>query len=125
MTRYRVEVTRDGKWWMVAIPELDRFTQARRLEEAPRMARDYIAIVLDVPIAEVDVDLAVIDVDGVDVVEAVAKLDAEKAEVDAARERVANDTRSLAKALAGKKVPVRDIGAILGVSHQRAHQLVS
>jgi hypothetical protein len=125
MTRYRVEVTRDGKWWMVAIPELDGLTQARRLEEAPRMARDYIAIVLDVPIAEVDVDLAVIDVDGVDVVEAVAKLDAEKAEVDAARERVANDTRSLAKALAGKKVPVRDIGAILGVSHQRAHQLVS
>lgn len=125
MTRYRVEVTRDGKWWMVAIPELDGLTQARRLEEAPRMARDYIAIVLDVPIAEVDVDLAVIDVDGVDVVEAVAKLDAEKAEVDAARERVANDTRLLAKALAGKKVPVRDIGAILGVSHQRAHQLVS
>lgn len=26
---YNAEVTRDGKWWMVAIPELDGLTQAQ------------------------------------------------------------------------------------------------
>jgi hypothetical protein len=124
MTAYRVEVIRDGKWWMVAIPEIDGLTQARRLEEAALMARDYIAISLDVPIEEVDVTVAVIDVDGVNIAEELARLAAERAEVEAARDRVAEETRRLAKALAGKKVPVRDIGAILGVSHQRAHQLV-
>jgi len=124
MTAYRVEVTREGKWWMVAIPELDGLTQARRLEEAPLMARDYIAVALDVPLSDVEVTVAVVDVDGVNVTEALAMLESEKAEAEAARERVAQDTRRLAKTLAAKKVPVRDIGAILGVSHQRAHQLV-
>jgi len=124
MTAYRVEVTREGKWWMVAIPELDGLTQARRLEEAPLMARDYIAVALDVPLSDVEVTVAVVDVDGVNVTEALAMLESEKAEAEAARERVAQDTRRLARTLAAKKVPVRDIGAILGVSHQRAHQLV-
>ncbi|WP_191282820.1 HicB family toxin-antitoxin system [Pseudolysinimonas yzui] len=124
MTAYRVEVTRDGKWWMVAIPEVDGLTQARRLEEAPLMARDYIAVSLDVPIEEVDVAVAVIDVDGINILDAITKLEAERAEAEAARDQVAEDTRRLAQTLAGKKIPVRDIGAILGVSHQRAHQLV-
>jgi len=124
MTTYRVEVTRDGKWWMVAIPEIDGLTQARRLEEAPLMARDYIAISMEVPIEEVEVTVAVVDVDGINVLDALAKLESEKAEAEAARDQVAEDTRRLAQALAGKRVPVRDIGAILGVSHQRAHQLV-
>jgi hypothetical protein len=125
MTEYRVEVTREGKWWMVAIPELDGLTQARRLEEAPLMAREFIAVALDVALSDVAVNVAVVDVDGVNVTEALAMLETEKAEAEAARERVAHDTRRLARTLAAKKVPVRDIGAILGVSHQRAHQLVS
>lgn len=125
MTEYRVEVTREGKWWMIAIPELDGLTQARRLEDAPLMAREYIAVTLDRAIDDVDVRVALVDVDGINVTEALARLDAERAAADAARDRVADDTRRLATTLAAKKVPVRDIGAILGVSHQRAHQLVS
>lgn len=124
MTAYRVEVTREGKWWMVSIPELDGLTQARRLEDASAMAREYIAVTLDVPASDVEVNVAVIDVDGVNVAEAIARLETEKLQAEEARERVAADTRRLAQTLAGKKVPVRDIGAILGVSHQRAHQLV-
>ena len=124
MTAYRVEVTREGKWWMVSVPELDGLTQARRLEDASAMAREYIAVTLDIPTSDVELNVAVIDVDGVNVADEIARLEAEKLEAEAARERVAEDTRRLAQTLAGKKVPVRDIGAILGVSHQRAHQLV-
>lgn len=124
MIEYRVDVSREGKWWMVAIPELDGLTQARRLEEAPLMAREYIAATLDLEVSEVRVQVASVDVDGVDVTQAIAQLESEKVEADAARDRVAEDTRRLAQTLAAKKVPVRDIGAILGVSHQRAHQLV-
>ncbi len=87
------------------------------------MARDYIAVTLDVDPSEVEVRVAGVDVDGMNVTEALALLETEKAEADAARDRVAEDTRRLARTLAEKKVPVRDIGAILGVSHQRAHQL--
>ena len=124
MTAYRVEVTREGKWWMVSVPELDGLTQARRLEDASAMAREYIAVTLDIPTSDVELNVAVIDVDGVNVADEIARLEAEKLEAEAARERVAEDTRRLAQTLASKKVPVRDIGAMLGVSHQRAHQLI-
>jgi hypothetical protein len=53
---YEVKVTREGKWWMVAIPAIDGLTQARRLSEAELMAKEYIAVTLDVPIESVDVD---------------------------------------------------------------------
>jgi len=124
MNRYDVVVTRDGKWWMVRIPAIDGLTQARRLEEAPLMARDYIATVLDISVDDVDVDVSVIDVHGVDVAAEVAGIERQRAEAEAARERVAEATRRLARRLADENVPVRDIGAILKVSHQRAHQLV-
>ncbi len=123
MSDYNVIVTREGKWWMVHIPEIDGLTQARRLEEAPRMAREYIAVTLDLPLSQVSVSVSVIDVDGVNVTAEVERIEAERAEAEAARERVAEDIRGLARTLARKNVPVRDIGAILGVSHQRAHQL--
>ena len=75
MTNYQVDVTRDGKWWMVSIPQLDGLTQARRVGE----------------------------------VEAHALAEA----------------KALAHELAEHNVPVRDIGAILGVTFQRASQLVN
>jgi hypothetical protein len=40
---------------MVDIPELDGLTQARRLGEIEDMARDYIAVVTDVPLSQVAV----------------------------------------------------------------------
>jgi len=96
MTTYDVIVSREGKWWMICIPALDGLTQARRLDEAPIMARDYIAVALDVPVSEVAVAVSVLDVDGVDVFQALENLRHEKAEADAARERVAEGTRRLA-----------------------------
>src|SRR5665647_2131575 len=33
MKTYDITVTREGKWWMVAVPAIDGLTQARRLSE--------------------------------------------------------------------------------------------
>lgn len=124
MTTYKATVTREGKWWMVRIPELDGLTQARRLAEAEDMAREWIAVTLDVPLEDVAVEVAVERVGGVDVA---GQLDVIRREREnaAALERDALDhAAALAKALADEDVPVRDIGAALGVSFQRAHQLV-
>ncbi|MGW4482020.1 hypothetical protein [Rhodococcus triatomae] len=57
MRTYTVEVTREGEWWMVSIPELDGLTQARQLSEAELMAREYIAVTLGVPLGDVAVEL--------------------------------------------------------------------
>lgn len=55
MTTYRATATREGKWWMIRIPEIDGLTQARRLEQAEEMAREYIAASEGVELANVDV----------------------------------------------------------------------
>jgi hypothetical protein len=55
MHTYEVEVYRDGRFWMIRIPELDGLTQARWPGEIRRMARSYIAVSTDTPIRDVAV----------------------------------------------------------------------
>jgi predicted RNase H-like HicB family nuclease len=45
---YAAACQREGNWWVIAVYELDRVTQARRLDQAEAMARDLIALWLDV-----------------------------------------------------------------------------
>jgi hypothetical protein len=55
MHTYEVEVNRDGRWYMIHIPELDGLTQARWPGEIKRMAREYIAVSTSTPIRDVAV----------------------------------------------------------------------
>jgi predicted RNase H-like HicB family nuclease len=123
-TTYDVTVSREGKWWMVDIPALDGLTQARRLAEAGQMAREWIALTTDSNIDDIAVNVTVERVGDVDVsgqLDEIRRQREQAAEME--REALAH-TAALAKALAAQDVPVRDIGAALGVSFQRAHQLV-
>ena len=45
---YTAACEREGNWWVISILELDRVTQARRLDRAEAMARDLIALWVDV-----------------------------------------------------------------------------
>jgi hypothetical protein len=56
MPTYDIDVTRDGRWWMIHIPALDGLTQARFPGEIEDMARDFIALVTDTPIGEIRVN---------------------------------------------------------------------
>lgn len=42
---YSVEVVRDGRWWMVYVPEIDICTQTVRRNDVQRAARELIATV--------------------------------------------------------------------------------
>lgn len=44
MPSFDIDVTRDGGWWAVHIPELGGLTQARYPSEVEPMAREYIAV---------------------------------------------------------------------------------
>ncbi|WP_345761298.1 hypothetical protein [Diaminobutyricibacter sp. McL0608] len=126
MKRYDVTVTREGKWWMVAIPEIGGLTQARRLSEAAQMASDYVAATLDRGADTFALDVrveAVGDVKGIQEVLAMIRTDRERAA--ALEKEAAEAAQKLAKDLASQGVPLRDVGSILGISHQRAHQLMS
>ncbi len=53
MSSFDIDVTRDGGWWMVHIPELGGLTQARYPGEVELMAREYIAVSTGTPIDQV------------------------------------------------------------------------
>lgn len=137
MHTYQVNVTRDGRWWMITVPELDGYkdadgainltdtTQARRLAEVPSQALDFICTVVDKAPSEVDMRIN-ISIEGIgDITARAEKLrkDRELAEAYAAEAQA--EAKELARDLAAHGVAVRDVGEVLGMSHQRAQQLIS
>ncbi|MCL2423079.1 MAG: hypothetical protein FWD11_04165 [Micrococcales bacterium] len=122
---YTATAAREGRWWMVHVPEIDGLTQARRLAEVETMARELIAVTLNVSIDDVVVSVSVADVDGIDVADEVATIRGERAEAARLERDAAERAAALARSLVAKDLPLRDVGTILGVSYQRAHQLLS
>lgn len=125
MKTFDVKVTREGKWWMVEIPELDGLTQARRLAEVGQMAREWIALTLDLPFSQVDANIVEVDVEGLDVQAAgdlVAQLREDVRQLEAL---ISGVTAATAEKLVGEGVPVRDVAEVLGLSHQRISQIVA
>jgi DNA-directed RNA polymerase specialized sigma subunit len=121
--RYEVNVRRDGRFWYIEIPVLDGATQARNLREVDEMARDYISSVADVPGEEVE--LAVTIELSAEVQAHLAAASALRDEAAHARSRAAEESRAAAQALKSQGLTVREVGTALGISHQRAQQLIS
>ncbi|PSR63982.1 MULTISPECIES: type II toxin-antitoxin system HicB family antitoxin [Nocardia] len=121
-TTYNATATRDGRWWAVEIeglpPNMVGVTQGRDLEEAKSMAREVVALLLDVPEDEIDIDLRVAGTEGL--------LD-ELAQARAAKEAAARaEQETLAKVaqnLTGQGITQRDAAQLLGLSPQRVAQL--
>lgn len=90
------------------------------------MARNYIALSLDISDEDFEVDLTVEAVGTVtDIPGRLEKIQEERNKALAMEKHASSQVAQLAKELADSDVPLRDVGAILNVSHQRAHQLVS
>jgi hypothetical protein len=54
---FDIEITRDGRWWMIHIPALDGLTQARFPEEIEDMARSYISLVTETPVDKIRINI--------------------------------------------------------------------
>lgn len=124
MKTYEIRVYRDGKWWMVEIPEIDGLTQARRLSEVEDMARSFIAVDQDVAPSEIQLRNPQVIVSGEDLGLTMRDILEFRKTARVAEEKAAALMVATARRLAKQQVPLRDIGEVLGVSHQRVHQLV-
>jgi hypothetical protein len=121
--KYDITVTREGRWWMVEVPALDLLTQARRVSEIETMAREIIAVTRDVKMSDVEVDITAFIVDGVDMLTVINDVRAKRDAAEAAERAAGEAMRDAVRALTSHSAPVRDVGELLGVSHQRVSQL--
>jgi ribonuclease HII len=119
---YTARATRGERFWVIHVPGVDHYTQARNLGEAEAMAVDLIATLLKKSPKNIAVDL---EVDLPKKARRHLELAATKADQasrlqnDAALER-----RAAARVLRDTGLTYTDIGVALGVSYQRARQLV-
>jgi hypothetical protein len=128
MNTYRVTASRDGKFWMLEItgPGLKRSgaTQVRRLDQIEAMVRDWLVTrfdLLDESTVEIILE-PVLPAEERSVVD--AALSKRQAAEEAQREAVAATTAA-ARELTKHDLTTRDIGALLGISHQRVSQMVN
>ncbi len=125
---YKIEVMRDGRWWMVHIPEIDGLTQARRLGEAETMARDYIALHVGVPIDRIKVETVSIRMEDRrhgELLAAAREIKNLRAEARRAERKATEAIRDYAHRLTANGIPVRDIADLLDISPQRVSQLAN
>jgi hypothetical protein len=120
---YTAEVTRAGKAWHVLVVEIDRVTQARHVNEIETMARDLISIMEDVPADSFDLEVK-LSLPGL-VQAHLDRADALRKEELRLRAEAAAESRAAAKELYDAGIPLRELGSLLGISHQRAQQLVN
>lgn len=120
-----VVATRDGGWWTLHVPDVPgALSQARRLDHAEDAAREEaIALVLDMPEDEIEVRISPRLDDGADA--AVAEARVRRARLDDARREAREATDRAVRALRERGLPLRDIGRLLGVGHQRAARLAA
>lgn len=123
VTTYTARVERGEQFWLVTVSEIQRTTQARTLREVEPMVRDLIAVMeqVDPQSIELNCDIVFPSVAYQHWARA-AKLREDSARAQA---QAAEEARAAALELAKLGLTVRDVGALLGVSHQRAAQLIA
>lgn len=121
---YRVLAERDGTWWSITVAELPGvFSQARRLDKVEYMARDAISLLLQVPSDSFDVEV----VQNLDppTKESIAEVIAAREAVATLKRSTMTKTRDVVQDLHRSGYPQRDIGRLMGISHQRVAQLLA
>lgn len=116
--------TRDGRWWVVQCDqEPGALSQVSRLEQAVEHQREAIAMIAGLEEDEVDVTVnpALDDV----LTSGLAIAKARREQADQLQREAAELVSAIAHTLVDEGVSLRDVGFILGVSHQRVAQLVS
>lgn len=122
MTTYPVTATREGRWWAIEVPGHPIATQAAKATDIAAMATEAIALTYDVDEAEVDVDVVLVVPDAQD---ALTELAAARDQADTAARASAAAAARAARRLRAAGLSTRESARVLGLSHQRVHQLLT
>lgn len=124
MRGYEARCEWDGFNWIATIEALPgAVTQAKRLDLVPRRMVEVVKFMTGDEISVDDIRIFPhLDGELDQVAEEIAKLETSLREVDAA---LAERRRRVVRELRRRGFPLRDIGVIAHVSHQRVHQLLA
>jgi predicted RNase H-like HicB family nuclease len=118
VTSYTAVCRRSGDWWAISVPEIKGVhSQAKRLDQAEDMAREAIALMLDVAPDSFTVDVRP------EVPDEVAVALAARQEAERAEERANRATCEAVVSLLYSGLTVRDAGRLLHISPQRVSQI--
>lgn len=121
MTTYHADVTRDGRFWLVRVPEIDRSTQALHYRDVRAMAAELIEIMTSLRSGAYDLDLTVEL--PTDVRDHLARAEVLREEADRKKAEAAAESRAAVRELLAQGVSQREAGELLGLSFQRVNQL--
>ena len=121
---YKVVAVRTGRWWAIEVPEIRGvFSQARRLDQVESMAREAVALMLQVPEDSFDLtiepdfaSLGSLQATIEDALKAREASERAQDQASAAMRHAVGEIRSLG-------YTSRDAGMLLGVSNQRISQI--
>lgn len=122
-TTYAVTAERSGKFWHIEVPAIDSVTQGRWASEVKLMAKELIGLHLDIPSEDITVDIEW-KLPG-EAGEHLARSVQLRNDAVAANAESAAEARRAAQSLRKAGLGSTEIGAVLGVSRQRAYQLIS
>lgn len=131
LTTYGIHCIRSGDWWAVEVPKVPGVhTQARRLDQAETMAREAIALMLDVEPDSFAVEFEDVQLtpalDTAEIQHELVQLRRARQDAEEAQAMVAGLTRDVATKLVDVcGLTVRDAGRLMGVSHQRVAQILA
>jgi predicted RNase H-like HicB family nuclease len=122
--RYLVRAVRSGRWWAIDVPELPGvLSQARRLDQVESMAREVIALMLNVPEDSFDVSVEP-DLDSLGGVrEPILAALRERERASAAQDAASSAMRHAVSEVRASGYTSRDAGLLLGISNQRISQI--
>jgi len=124
MQEFTSAARKDGRWWVVQCDQHPgAISQVARLDQAQEHQREAIAFVADLPQEVISVTIRTV-LDPA-ITRELEEADRLRQESESAAELSASRRRHAALAMKAAGLTVRDIGTVLNVSHQRAHQLVS
>jgi DNA-directed RNA polymerase specialized sigma subunit len=124
VTTYHANVERDGKFWAIHVPEVDRWTQARTVAEIEDMARDLVAIMDDVEPCSFDLDVTITLPPTVE--KHLRRAEELERESHRARSEAARESRRAVRALVTDAgLSQSEVARVLHVSKQRVSQLAN